>query len=130
MFTNNCSTAFITTRNGQRAAKWLRLFGVDALPVKHERPRWQATANRDDVMLAYDLDATRLNEWQIARFAGYIAARTGTPFTAAKKLVDGWPLEAAGCEAVSEDVLSRQRGGHRQLIPLPIHLLPKLPQFA
>lgn len=125
MFTNGRSTAYVTTRDNQRAALWLRLFGVDALPVKHLQPRWQVNAYGRDV-LAYDLDAPRLNEWQVARFAGYIARRTGTPFTDAKRLVDGWPLEAGGCEAVSEDALSRRRDGQRSLTPLPIHLLPQV----
>lgn len=124
MVTNGRSTAFITTRSGQRSAKWLRLFGVDVLPVKHEHPRWQVFANGRDV-LAYDLDATRLNEWQRARFAGYIAKRSAIPFTVALKQVDGWPLEAGGCEAVSIADLSRRRGGQQQLTPLPIHLLPQ-----
>lgn len=125
MFANERSTAFVMTRNEQRAAKWLRLFGVDVLPVKHARPRWQSAPDRDKMMLAFDLDAARLNQWQVARFAGYIAKRSGIPFVDAKHMVDGWPLEAAGCEAVSEADLSRRRDGQRQLTPLPIYLLPK-----
>lgn len=126
MFTNGRSTAFVTTRNEQRAAKWLRLFGVEALPVKHSRPRWQVAPSRDDVFLAFDLDASRLNHWQRARFAGYIAKRTGVPFAVAQHQVDGWPLEAAGCEAVSEGDLSRRLEGERILTPLPISFLPKI----
>lgn len=124
MFTNGRSTAVITTRSGQRAAKWLRLFGVEALPVKHERPRWIAQPGGD--MLAYDLDASRLNEWQRARFAGYIAKRQDVPLKVALTMVDNWPIEAAGCQSVASEVdLSARREGERLLTPLPPHMLPQ-----
>jgi hypothetical protein len=110
----------VTTQDPTRRALWLRLFGVDWLPVKAARPRWQVARGElvEGEILAFDLDAARLHPMARERFAHYIAQRTGETYKVAAHIVDGWPIAAAGCvveTAVSSEWVERpftfSRGG-------------------
>lgn len=94
---NNCS---ITTTNERRLRLWHNLFGATELPVMSPRPRFQYRKHRPERIYAYDLDASRLTEWQRSRFAAYIARKMRVNYATALHLVDAWPIEASGCRVV------------------------------
>lgn len=84
MFTNGRSTgasqAQITTSDQRRAALWERIFGTNVLPVVHGQPRWQVQQGRGFEVLGYDLDTTRLSQWQRARFASHLSRVEKRPY--------------------------------------------------
>lgn len=92
---------YVTTTDQRRRAHWMRLFGVDQLPVKAPRPRRQARIWQPGEVLAFDLDAGRLHWMQRHRFAGYVSRQIGVTVDEALHLVDGWPIPADGVTAVS-----------------------------
>ena len=80
MYNDNMSTNgrsihrhLVTTSDPRRAALWDRIFGCEALPVKHHTPRWQERESGVGQVLAYDLDTARLTPMQRARFASHLA---------------------------------------------------------
>lgn len=89
--------AWIMTHDEARRTRWIKLFGVERLPVKVAKPRWQHHPFSAAMVYAYDLDAARLPSGARSRFAHYVAAKTGQAYEAALYQVDGWPIPAAGC---------------------------------
>ena len=71
----------ITTTDSRRAKLWERIFGTDQLPIMHATPRLQHMQGKADEVLAYDLDASRLTEWQRIRFADHLARIGKRPFS-------------------------------------------------
>lgn len=93
----------LTTTDSQRRAKWQRIFGVDELPVKADKPRWRVERGafgREVNVLGYDLDASRVHWMGLTRFAEYVSRKTGHEYTAAN--MDGWLIRATGYETVHE----------------------------
>lgn len=109
MFANNHSDSFIKTNDAHRERKWVRLFGVDMLPVKQARPRDQWLPLQECQVLAYDLDASRLHWMQRERFVDYICIRTGMCRKEAMQHTDGWPLVAEDCFVVTADLVDGER---------------------
>lgn len=106
----------IQSKDQWRTQLWERLFGLRELPVVTNRARWQDINGRN--VYAYDLDLSRLSEYQRYRFAGYIAKRTGRSYTNdVRPEIDSrvtYPVEASGCivlveESVSEDETAVQQ---------------------
>lgn len=95
--------AFIHTNDEARRDRWVQLFGVDRLPVKAARPRWQPRPHDPELVLAFDLDAGRLHWMAAARFANYVASHYDLPVSQAAMLIDGWPVVADGCVVVEEE---------------------------
>ena len=77
---------------------WDRVFGTDHLPVMHPAPRWQVVQGRAFEVLAYDLDTSRLTEWQRIRFADHLARLSKRPFAAALREINSgalYPIRAS-----------------------------------
>lgn len=97
---------FITTRDETRAAYWLRVFGLERLPVMEKRPRWQALDSGRETF-AYDLKLSALNPNQLNRFAAVIATRHGVRYDSAKRelqAMTSWPVAAIGCTVEIEEL--------------------------
>lgn len=93
----------IETTIQRRQALWLKLFGMDALPVLSPCPRWQSIDGRDT--LAYDLDLSALGRNQRNRLSAHVAWSTGRPYSMVKLEVDNrfaWPIDATGCHVVED----------------------------
>lgn len=97
--------AWIMTHDEARRTRWIKLFGVERLPVKVAKPRWQHHPFSAAMVYAYDLDARRLHPQARARFAAYIASRAHVDYGTAGHMVDGWPVQAAGCELAQEETV-------------------------
>lgn len=84
---------YVTTSSPKRRALWLRLFGVDRLPVVSPKPRWQVGRGefRETETLAYDLDVARLHWMALSRAAGRlgidVADVRGLPIKASADVV-------------------------------------------
>lgn len=90
----------IQTTDEKRRAFWDRYFGVEELPVKYERPRYQELPGK--TVLAYDLDTSRLASGAVYNFAHYLARKYRTSYDAARKMVDGYPISAANTKLLDE----------------------------
>lgn len=93
----------IETTIQKRQALWLKLFGLETLPVLSSCPRWQVIDGRET--LAYDLDLSALGRNQRNRLSAHVAWSTGRPYSLVKLEVDNrfaWPIDATGCHVVNE----------------------------
>ena len=112
MYNDNMSTNgrsihrhLVTTSDPRRAALWDRIFGCEALPVKHHTPRWQERESGVGQELAYDLDTARLTPMQRARFASHLARIERRSYAATSAEVNGgrpFPIKASRDIQVTE----------------------------
>ena len=120
---------YVTTSNAQRAKTWAHIFGTDTLPVRQDRPRVRETC--DGAMLAFDLDARCLTDWQISRLATHIAWRTQSRHSDVMTEIRlfGWPIAAAETTVTETAVAgNRQRPFVvilKQIPPRPHHHPPR-----
>jgi len=91
----------IETRNDNRREKWLQLFGCESLPVRDSQPTAVIRTPLNGLVPAFQLDASRLHNMAVARFAGRLARRLRVKYEDALGLVDGWSIDATDCEVVA-----------------------------
>lgn len=94
----------VTTTDPQRRALWLRLFGVDVLPVKRPFPELFIDAAGNE-RLAYVLDSRQLTAIQINKLASYLQARIwGLGYQDAQRQArERWTIDAEGVELVDPE---------------------------
>jgi hypothetical protein len=97
MLKNGRSTAMIRTNDPRRRQLWLRLFGVDQLPVLAGRPRWVCDVSGDREV--YDLDLQRLRPGAVYRLAGYVARCKRRPYALVLSEIQtsGFWVDATDC---------------------------------
>ncbi len=91
---------YIITHDGERRRRWIGIFGDERLPVKVSTPRMMCLPRAGEV-LAYDLDAGRLNPNVVVRFSHHIAKKYNIAFRNVE--ADGFPIPAVGCELWRDD---------------------------
>lgn len=97
----------VTTSSPQRQRHWLRLFGLEELPVKQAQPAMESHPCKPTPALAYTLDAERLHWMARSRFAAHVARTCGLAYDEALNEIDGWPIAAtADCRVMVD--LSKQ----------------------
>lgn len=93
----------ITTKNGRQRSLWLHLFGTDILPVTSAFPQ-EVFYTDGRSQMVYTLDTAALGDHACRRLAAHLAARRwGTTFeNAMAEVRQGWPINAADCQLVTE----------------------------
>jgi hypothetical protein len=109
MMTNGRSAHQIKTTDPRRRALWLRLFGMDVLPVKWPFPEPFVDAAGNERM-AYVLDSRHLTPQQTHNLASYLQARTwGMSYQdACRRVGELWTIDAENVEVV-ETAVSDER---------------------
>jgi len=90
---------YVTTSSDAQRAKWQRLFGVDALPVRSPWPHEAINADGVGVWY-YRLDPSRMTAPQLHRLAAHVAARQqGVDYVAILDDIrlNGWNIDGTHC---------------------------------